>query len=335
MSNIDVIAEVGNSHEGSLGLAHQFIEAVSTTGATTIKFQTHIASAESTPEEPFRVHFSYEDQTRFDYWKRLEFTKEQWAGLKKHAEDKGLRFLSTPFSIEAVELLERIGVTGYKIGSGETGFVSLIDRIIETGKPVYLSSGMSSLSEIDQTVSRLKKGNIEFTLFQCTTQYPTPPERIGLNLIHEFQSRYQCPVGLSDHSGTIFPSLSAVTLGAVAIEVHVTLSPHLFGPDVVASIQVEELKKLVEGVRFVEKALQNPVCKDKSSNTLKDIKKLFAKSAVSVRPLEKGEAIELGDFRFKKPGTGLSEIDLKKMIGKKLNRPLPQGEILRKEDVQF
>mgnify|MGYP000300710275 CR=1 FL=1 len=151
-----------------------------------IKFQTHIAEAESSALEPFRVKFSYEDATRFDYWKRMSFTAQQWIEIKQHCDEVGLEFLSSPFSMAAVELLETLGVARYKIGSGEVSNFLMLERIAETGKPIILSSGMSSLDELQATVDFLKPYGNELSLLQCTTSYPTSPENIGLNVILEF-----------------------------------------------------------------------------------------------------------------------------------------------------
>src|SRR5512134_785022 len=191
-----VIAEVGLTHDGSLGLAHAFIDAIADAGADAVKFQTHIASAESTPAEPFRVMFSRQDASRYDYWKRMEFTEDQWRGLADHARERGLVFLSSPFSVEAVDLLERIGMPLWKIASGETSNALLLDRILMTGAPVLLSTGMSPVAEIDAAVERVRARNVPVGVFQCTTAYPCPPEQIGLNLIPFYRERYNCWVGL-------------------------------------------------------------------------------------------------------------------------------------------
>ena len=201
-----IIGEVALTHDGSLGLAHAFIDAIAAAGADAVKFQTHIAAAESTPAEPFRVKFSKQDASRYDYWKRMEFTEEQWRGLAEHARERGVLFVSSPFSIEAVDLLERVGMPFWKIASGETSNPMLLDRILDTGAPVMLSTGMSPGAEIDAAVERVKDRGVPVGVFQCTTAYPCPPEKIGLNLIPEYRERYGCWVGLSDHSATIYPA---------------------------------------------------------------------------------------------------------------------------------
>ena len=134
----NIIAEIGQAHEGSLGIAHSYIDALFDAGVTAIKWQIHIAEAESSIHEPFRVKFSYEDKTRFDYWKRMEFTPEQWNGLKKHCETKGLEFISSPFSNAAVELVEKIGVKRYKVGSGEVSNFLMLEQIAKTGKTHFI-----------------------------------------------------------------------------------------------------------------------------------------------------------------------------------------------------
>ena len=248
-----IVAEVAQGHEGSLGMAHAFIDAIANAGADAVKFQTHIASAESTPEEPWRIKFSDQDSTRYDYWKRMEFTEEQWFGLKRHVDERGLIFLSSPFSFEAVDLLRRAGVAVWKVPSGETANTPMLDQMLATGLPIILSTGISPLTEIDTAVERIKARGVPLAILQCTTAYPCPPEKVGINLIPLFRDRYECAVGLSDHSGTIYPGLAAATLGIQVLEVHVTLSREMFGPDVPASITTTELRQLVEGIRFIEK----------------------------------------------------------------------------------
>src|ERR1700689_2035137 len=147
-----VIGEEAQAHDGSLGSAHAYIDAIAHAGADAVKFQTHIAAAESTPSEPWRVRFSFQDASRYDYWKRMEFTEEQWLGLKCHADDKGLEFLSLPFSVHAAEMLTRIGVRAWKVASGEMTNSQLFDYMLGTRLPILLSSGMNTIEEVDVAV---------------------------------------------------------------------------------------------------------------------------------------------------------------------------------------
>jgi N,N'-diacetyllegionaminate synthase len=328
-----IIAEVAQAHDGSLGMAHAFIDAIATAGADAVKFQTHIASAESTPTEPWRVQFSRQDSTRYDYWKRMEFTEEQWRGLKQHAEERGLQFLSSPFSIEAVDLLRRIGVTAWKIASGEVGNIPLLERIAETKLPLLISSGMSPLSEIDAAVAIAQKYHLPTTVLQCTSAYPCPPEKVGINLIPFLRRRYGCEVGLSDHSGTIYPGLAGATLGIDALEVHVTLSREMFGPDVPASITTNELRQLSEGIRFIERMNSHPIDKDLLFSEMKPIRELFTKSVVARCNLPAGTVLTEKDLALKKPGTGIPSERLPDLIGRTLRHSVKADQMLQETDV--
>lgn len=330
-----IIGEVAQAHDGSLGLAHALIDAIADTGADAVKFQTHIASAESTPAEPWRVKFSKQDVTRYDYWRRMEFTEEQWYGLAEHASERGLVFLSSPFSLEAVDLLLKVGVPAWKIASGEVSNAHMFGRILESKLPILLSTGMSPLSEIDAVVEQIKTMHLPLVVMQCTTAYPCPPEKIGLNLIPFFRERYDCSVGLSDHSGTIYPGLAAVTLGIQALEVHVTLSREMFGPDVPASVTTSELHQLVEGTRFIEKMLTHPVDKDEVASQMTPLRNLFMKSIVARRSLQAGMILSLADLAVKKPGTGIPSERLDDFIGRKLVRDLDVDEQLKQTDIEW
>jgi N,N'-diacetyllegionaminate synthase len=328
-----IIGEVGLSHDGSLGLAHAFIDEVARAGADAVKFQTHIAEAESTPAEPFRVTFSRQDATRYDYWKRLAFTEAQWKGLADHAAEKRLMFLSSPFSVEAVQMLTRIGMAMWKVGSGEVNTLPMLDAMIATGRPVLLSSGMSDVAELDNAVDRVRRAGVPLAVLQCTTAYPCPPERIGLNMIPFFRDRYGCFVGLSDHSGTIYPAIAAATLGADVIEVHVTMSRAMFGPDVPASVTMEELRQIVDGIRFVERMRANPVDKNAIAREMAPLRAIFNKSLVARERLAAGTVLTEHHLAIKKPGTGLPAERLPEMIGRRLRRTLEIDEQLRADDV--
>ncbi len=328
-----VIAEIAQGHDGSLGTAHAYIDAVAKTGAHAIKFQTHIAEAESTPEEPFRVKFSSQDRTRYDYWKRMEFSEEQWRGLAAHAGERGLIFLSTPFSLEAMVMLDRIGMPAWKVGSGEVTNQFLIERMAKTGKPILLSSGMAKWNELDVAVANIRRLGASVAMFQCTTTYPCPPDRLGLNLIAELRDRFQCPVGLSDHSGTIFAGLAAAALGANMLEVHVVFSRECFGPDVTSSVTTGELKELVAGVRFIETALANPVDKGAIAEELSELRQMFGKSIVVAHDLLSGHRITESDLQLKKPGTGMPASRVSEVVGRTITRNIQAGSLLSERDL--
>jgi len=328
-----IIAEVAQAHDGSLGTAHAFIDAIAGAGADAVKFQTHIAAAESTAGEPWRVKFSLQDATRFDYWKRMEFTEAQWNGLKRHADECGLIFLSSPFSFEAVDLLTRVGVSAWKVPSGETANMPMLDRMLATGLPVILSTGMSPLGEIDSAVEQIRSRKVPLAVLQCTTEYPCPPEKIGLNLIADFRKRYGCAVGLSDHSGTIYPGLAAASLGIEILELHVTFSRKMFGPDVPASITIDELGSLVKGIRFIETMNSHPVNKENMARDLRPLRDMFTKSVVAQKSLKAGTVLKLEDLTLKKPGTGLPAARLGELVGRRLKRAVAADAMISEDDL--
>ena len=328
-----IIGEVAQSHDGSLGMAHSFIDAIANAGADAVKFQTHIASEESTIDEPWRVKFSKQDESRYQYWQRMEFTKDQWRGLKQHADERGLLFLSTPFSNKAVEWLSEIGMNIWKMASGEISNLPMLNQIIDKKSPIILSSGMSNWEELDSAVEMAKCSGNAVAVLQCTSAYPCPPEKIGLNMLEILQKRYACAVGLSDHSGDIFAGLAAVSLGAEVLEIHVTLSREMFGPDVPASVTTDELKKQITGIRQIEKMVANPINKDEMADNLELLRNLFTKSIVAGSHLSKGTIITENNLKLKKPGTGLPPIQIKQILGKRLIRDLEPDEMLSLQDL--
>jgi N,N'-diacetyllegionaminate synthase len=329
-----IIAEVAQAHDGSLGMAHAYIDAVAATGADGVKFQTHIAEAESTPAETFRVQFSQQDATRYEYWKRMEFSEEQWQGLAQHCQESGLIFLSSPFSVEAVELLIRVGMPAWKIPSGEVTTAPMFDLIAQTKRPVLMSTGMSDWAEIDASVERLKTHELPYLIYQCTTSYPCPPEKVGLNIIHEMRERYGCPIGLSDHSGTIYSGLAAVAVGIDMLEVHVTMSREMFGPDVAASVTTQELNQLVQGVRFIEAMLSHPVDKDDLAVEMEPLRRMFYKSIVAAKDLPGGTVLEDQHMQLKKPGTGLPPSRMESLLGRRLLHGVKKNDFIREEDLE-
>lgn len=329
-----VIAEIAQAHEGSLGLAHSFIEAAARSNADAVKFQTHIADAESTPDEPWRVKFSPQDATRYEYWKRMEFTPEQWAGLKRHADDCGILFLSSPFSLEAFQLLNRLNVPAWKVASGEVTNEPLVRAMVDSGKPLLVSSGMSPIEEIDEYMRIISHGCAPVALFQCTSQYPCPEEEVGLNILHEFRERYGCAVGLSDHSGEVFASLAAAALGATFLEVHATFSKDMFGPDARSSLTFEQLSMLTQGVKSVTRMVNSPVDKDTVAARLAPLRKTFMKSVVVLRDLPAGTILTEEMLGVRKPGgSGIPATELTRLVNKRLTRDVSAMTFLEDKDL--
>ncbi|MCE7055261.1 N-acetylneuraminate synthase family protein [Algoriphagus sp. AGSA1] len=329
-----IIAEVGQAHDGSLGNAHAYIDALADTGVDAIKFQTHIAEAESSEFEPFRIKFSKQDKSRFDYWKRMEFTPSQWQELRDHCKEKKLKFISSPFSIAAVELLAKIDVDLFKIGSGEVKNHLLLEIIGQTQKPIILSSGMSSMHELADTISFLKKFTNKLSVLQCTTAYPTIPNQWGLNVIKELKERFNLPTGFSDHSGDIFACLAAAAHGAEIFEFHVVFDKRQFGPDSSASITIDQTKQLCLGIRQIQESLFSPVQKD-DTEKYEGLKSMFGKSLAVNKDLPKGHEIVLSDLETKKPGNrGIPAYDYHSVLGKTITVDLKKWDFLTSKHIR-
>lgn len=326
MKKTYIIAEIGNTHEGSLGLAKQFIKTAASCGVDAVKMQTHIFDAESLPNAPNPPYFK--DETRKEYFERTTFSLNEWRELKRFSEDElNIDFFSSPFSIEAVDLLEEIGVNTYKIPSGEVNNLPLLERIARARKKVLLSSGMSSWAEIDEAVRTLKgNGCDDLTVLQCTSEYPCPAEQSGLNILNEINERYEnVKVGYSDHTMGIAIPIAAVVLGASVIEKHFTLSQKMYGSDAMNSIEPEEFRRLVTEIRQIDLALNSQIDKDHKVQSLKAMKVTFEKSIVSSKPIKNGEVITLDMLSFKKPGNGILAKDYKKILGMKLINSVPEN----------
>lgn len=329
-----IIAEAGNLHNGSLQCAKQFAEISSECGADAIKFQTHIFDAESLLDAPNPPYFKGESREK--YFQRTAFDIEQWQELKKFAEEKcKIEFISSAFSQEAVDLLEKIGVHRHKIPSGEVTNIPLLEQIAFTRKPVLLSSGMSSWKELDKAMDilcRNRSGDI--TVLQCTSIYPCPPEKVGLNVLEELKNRYNLPVGFSDHTVGYSASIGAVVLGAVVIEKHFALSHEMYGPDAKHSLEPEEFKTFVRQIRDIEQMRAAVVNKDVEVEKLKDMKIIFEKSIVTKTDIAQGTLLTMDVLGFKKPGDGIRADRYHEVIGKRAKVDIKKNTKITKEIIE-
>tara|TARA_B100002051_G_C16673741_1_gene605956 strand:+ start:264 stop:1271 length:1008 start_codon:yes stop_codon:yes gene_type:complete len=327
-----IIAEIGQAHDGSLGFAHSYIDALSKTGVDAIKFQTHIAEAESSKYEKFRTNFSYEDKCRYDYWKRMEFSLEQWKGLKNHCTDKGVDFISSPFSCKAVDILEQVGVKKYKIGSGEINNYLMLEKIAKTKKPIILSSGMSDTNELKNSLKFLSNYNSDISLLHCTTSYPTKETDWTFNMINELKNEFKIPIGFSDHSGIPSTCLAARCFGAEILEFHAIFHKSSFGPDNSSSLTIEEIKLMVNSIRKIERSFKTK--KIDKSTRFNDIKVLFGKSLAINKNLKKGHKLKFEDLESKKPyGKGIDCRFYSDVIGKYIKRNMKKWDFLNKSDI--
>ncbi len=324
-----VIAEIGNNHDGSVYQAERLIDAAAEAGADAVKFQTHIAEAEMHPSTPTPPHFP---EPRWEFTKRMELTADEHVRLKEHAESRGLLFFSSPFSVEAVELLEEIGNPCYKIASGEVTNPPLLEAVAETGKPVLLSTGMAGLEDVERALGTLRDGGAgELLVLQCTSSYPAAPEQVNLRAMVMMGERFGLPYGLSDHTPDVHTSIGAVALGAAAIEKHFTLSKRLYGPDHHASLTPEELARLVDGIRQVEAALGSAT--KERDPALDPARATFEKSVVSRGSIEAGAEIERAMLTTKRPGNGIAAVRLQEVVGRRAARAIPANHVLETADL--
>lgn len=327
-----IIAEVGSVHDGSFGNALKLIDMAAECGADAVKFQTHIASAETLRNAPMPPYFKGEP--RFEYFNRTGFQLEQWKALKAHADKSGLEFLSSPFSAEAVDLLEEIGIGRYKIPSGEVTNLPMLDRIGQTGKPVLLSSGMSSWAEMDAAVATLLCHHDKLCVMQCTSAYPCPNEAVGLNVLAEMRQRWNLPVGYSDHTLDNHAIFAAVALGASVVEKHMTFSRRMYGSDAPHSAEPDQFIELVKGVRAIDTMLAHPL--DKSDVTpFQSMKQIFQKSVVSLCDIPSGTVIEPAMVGIKKPGDGIPAAKLGDVVGSRTNKMIPADCVLMPGDISW
>lgn len=329
--SVYVIAEAGMNHDGSVGNAIRMVEVAARCGADAVKFQLHDAEAETTRDAPSPPYFTLE--SRWEYFERTAFTDEQWRLVKRRCDEVGVEFLCSAFSLRALERLERLGVSRHKIPSGEVTNLELVEAAAATGKPLLLSSGMSSWEELDAAVEASATAS-HVTVLQCTSEYPCPPERVGLNVLQELRARYGHPVGLSDHTEGPAACLAAVALGAEAVEKHFTLSKELYGPDAALAAEPGELRELVDGARSIAAMIASPVDKSDSSRFV-EMKRVFEKSVVSTVDIPAGTVIGTEMIAAKKPGTGIPARRLSELVGKRAAVSVPADTVIAESDVDW
>ncbi|XAL98221.1 N-acetylneuraminate synthase family protein [Phycisphaeraceae bacterium D3-23] len=331
--HVHIIAEVGSVHDGSFGNALKLIELAARVGADSVKFQTHLPEHETLRDAPSPGYFTGEP--RYDYFRRTGFTPAQWGGLKTHANDTGIALLSSPFSVAAVDLLEAIGMPAYKVPSGEVTNIPLLEHIAATGKPVLLSSGMSSWAELDAAVAVFTESHVAggLTVMQCSSAYPCPPERVGLNVMREMAQRYGRPVGLSDHTPDVYSSFAAVAQGAVVIEKHLTFSRAMYGSDAPLALEPNEFADLVRGVRAIETMMRHDIDKDDLS-PYREMKAVFEKSVVACVAIPAGTTLTRDMLDVRKPGTGIPACDVAQVVGQVAANDIAADTLLKREDLR-
>ena len=323
-----IIAEIGVNHNGSIELAKKMIKSASECGVDAVKFQTF--NSENLVTENAKTATYQERNTnensQLEMLKKLELSFEDFKQLKDYASKHDVKFISSPFDIQSVDLLEKLDVPMYKLGSGELNNFELIDYVQKTNKPMIISTGMATLDEIKETYDFIEnKDNL--IILHCITGYPTSFSEANLNFIKTLQNEFNVPIGFSDHSPGIELPIAAVALGACVVEKHFTLDKTLEGPDHKASLNPEEFKAMVDAIRNVEVALGDGVRKF-SENEL-EIKKVARKSIVLNQDVNKNTIIEKEMLSIKRPGTGIAPKFINDVVDKKVNKDLKANSVLK------
>ena len=328
-----VIVEIGINHEGSMAKAKQMVRDAKKAGAECVKFQSHVVEDEMVSRDSLKdLTPSHATESVWDIIKRCAFNEKQERELKKYVESLGMIYLCTPFSRAAVDRLERMKVSAYKIGSGECNNYPLIEHIASFGKPVILSTGMNTIPSIKKSVSILKKHKVPYALLNCTSMYPAPYDKIRLKGISVLKKEFKdAVVGQSDHSLGVYTCLGAVALGASILEKHFTSDKKWPGPDIPVSIDPAELKELIVGSKAVWQAM------GERTHILKEEQEIinFAyASVVSIKDIKRGEKFTRQNIWVKRPGTGeiLAE-EFEKVLGKKAKKEIVKNSQLRRSDI--
>ncbi len=325
-----VMPEVGINHEGQLDMAMQCVDAAVEAGAECIKFQCHITEEEMIPTDMKPGEIS--DESLWDIIKRCELTAEEERRVQEYCGEKGIIYLSTPFSKAAADRLEGMNLPAYKIGSGECNNIPLLEHVADFGKPVILSTGMNDTASVMEAVAVFAERNCPLMLMHCTSMYPTPYDRVRLGAITELQEAFGLPVGLSDHSLGIYACLGAVALGACALEKHFAVSRKWPGCDVPLSIEPQELAELVKGSEAVFAATGGGKTILPEEQPVIDF--AYA-SIVTIAPVEAGEVFDKSNTWVKRPGTGpMHARQLGEVLGRKATRNLAAETQISPDDIQ-
>jgi len=325
-----VLAEVGINHEGELKKALELVDAAADAGAEVVKFQCHITEQEMIPTDMTPGKISTE--RLWDIIKRCELTGAEERQVQAHCERRGVMYLSTPFSREAADRLDAMGVPAFKIGSGECNNIPLLEHIASKGKPIILSTGMNDLASVQRSVQAIRRHDVPVALMHCTSMYPTPYDKVRLGAIEDLQRAFPgVPVGLSDHSLGIWTCLGAVALGASLLEKHFTISRQWPGPDTGISIEPQELADLITGSRAVWQARGGSKTRLPEEQPVIDF--AYA-TVVSIAPIKAGDVLSRQNIWVKRPGTGPILADrFDRVIGLRALRDIPADVHVNPEDI--
>jgi N,N'-diacetyllegionaminate synthase len=325
-----IIAEAGVNHNGDMDLAKRLIEVAAAAGVDAVKFQTLNAAryiSRYAPKARYQLAVTNEDESQVEMVSKYELSREQHVELMQCCAERNLHFFSTAFDELGVDLLAELGVACFKIPSGEITNLPLIEHIAAKGKPVILSTGMSSIGEVEKAVATMAINGVrDIALLHCVSNYPALPEDANLRAMQTMERAFNLPVGYSDHTSGVEIAVAAVALGACIIEKHFTIDNELPGPDHQASLEPDELRSLVISVRNVEVGLGDGVKRSMpSENNTRDVAR---KSLVAARPLKVDEVLDREAIAIKRPGTGISPVELDYVLGRRLKRDVEEDEPL-------
>jgi len=328
--NVYIIAEAGVNHNGSFDLAKKMVDVAKDAGADCIKFQTFVAENLATKKAnkaDYQKKTTDQHETQLDMLKNLELTFDEFIKLSHYCNEKKIDFMSTAFDFQSMNFLEKLDVKKWKIPSGEITNLPYLIRIAKTNTPVILSTGMSTLNEVEEAIKILKRnGSKEITVLHCTTDYPTHYEDVNLSAMITMKNEFNLPVGYSDHTLGINVSIAAVALGATVIEKHFTLDRSMDGPDHKASLEPLELKEMIMGIRNIEKALGDG--KKKPSESEKKNIEIARKSIVASKFISKGEVFTVDNITVKRPGNGISPMKWFEIMGQTAKKNISEDEMI-------
>jgi len=334
-NRVFIIAEAGVNHNGNMNMAYQMIGVARNAGVDAVKFQnfkTELLAKRDLEKETYQKENSYDVESQFEMLKRLELSEGETISLKEYSEKAGLKFISTPYDRESVDLLERIGVDQFKVGSGEITDLPFLEYIAKKQKPMIISTGASYINEIEEAVEVISAYNKEIILLHCTSCYPTRLKDVNLDAMKTLMQIFEFPVGYSDHTTGIYVSVAAVAIGAKVIEKHFTLDKELSGPDHKASLNPDELKEFVAAIREIETAMgdyEKRPCDSEEETRLKGRRSILTKSRI-----RKGEVITEDLLITKRPGTGIPPKRLREIIGKRAKRDMEEDSLISLEDIE-
>jgi N-acetylneuraminate synthase/N,N'-diacetyllegionaminate synthase len=329
-SPVFIIAEAGVNHNGNLEIAMKLVDAACDAGADAVKFQIFNADKlviRDAEKAEYQKLTTTSNETQYDMLKKLELSYEDHLKIMEYCKKRNIVYLATPFDYESVDMLDRLNIFAYKIGSGDITNIPFLKYIGEKEKPIILSTGMSNLGEVEEAIEVIKStGNDNLILLHCTSNYPTEYKDVNLNAMITMKNAFRLPVGYSDHTLGTEVAIAAVSIGAVVIEKHFTLDKNMPGPDHKASLEVRELKQMIKSIRNIEAALGNGIkrCTENEEN----VKKVVRKSIIAAVDIPSGSIITEEMLTIKRPGTGLHPRFFNYLIGKKAKVPILKDTIV-------